>query len=176
MATINRGNGIHLRCMASAWETNDLGERVRAYPPEWMKVIHEANRLADDKMFGRPTFLGEWWAGGSVEEYPDARVLHRGDGTVSIVSKTTHGSDVLRQVAKNLGIYTSDVETAIHAVPGQYVTGANGDVHIVYVDNDRRALCGRTVADTWVLGDETANAIAATCDMCKSIFKNGQPK
>ena len=43
--------------------------------PEWLHVIWAANEI-DDTMFGAPE-LGPWWAGGTVEEYPDARVLLR---------------------------------------------------------------------------------------------------
>lgn len=68
----------------------------------WLPVIHEANRV--DAIFGRPESTGPWWAGGTVEEYEHARVLHRGDGSVSITSKTEHGERVLRQVGLILGI------------------------------------------------------------------------
>lgn len=80
--------------------------------PEWLRVIHEVNRLHDadggekgDRPFSAPEHLGPWWAGGSVEEYPDARVLHRGDGTVSIVSKTERGDELLRRAAASLKIH-----------------------------------------------------------------------
>lgn len=75
---------------------------------EWLSVIHEANRIAGNEFFGRPELHAPWWAGGTVEEYPDARVIHRGDGSVSIVSKTKYGDQILRRAAKALGIHTWD--------------------------------------------------------------------
>lgn len=71
---------------------------------EWLKVIWEANDIRPGT-FLSPEHTGPWWAGGEVEEYPDARVIHRGDGTVSIVSKTDEGDRVLRAAAVNLGIH-----------------------------------------------------------------------
>jgi hypothetical protein len=85
----------HIRTAAEARNGQDY--------PEWQSVIWDANEIAPDT-FGRPDHLGPWWAGGSVEEYPDARVLHRGDGSVSIVSKTEKGDEVLRAVAAKRGI------------------------------------------------------------------------
>jgi len=70
--------------------------------PEWLTLIHESNRI-DSKMFTTPV-LGSWWAGGTCEEYENARVLHRGDGTVSVVSKTDHGHKVLVQAAENINL------------------------------------------------------------------------
>jgi hypothetical protein len=75
-------------------------------PGEWLAVIHEVNRLAPGT-FGQPESQGDWWAGGTVEEYPDARVLFREDGTVSIVSRTGHGAGLLARAAANLGINTT---------------------------------------------------------------------
>lgn len=70
-------------------------------PGPWLAVIHKANRISPG-MFGTPTSIGPWWAGGSCEEYPDARVLHRGDGSVSIVAKTEHGAVVLAEADKEV--------------------------------------------------------------------------
>jgi hypothetical protein len=81
--------------------------------PEWLKVIHEANKIAQAdggvKMFGQPTEYGPWWAGGHYEEYPDARVLletpYEDSGSTRIVSKTERGDAVLQQAAENLGVW-----------------------------------------------------------------------
>lgn len=62
-----------------------------------MTLIHTANEL--DPIFGEPESQGDWWAGGFVEEYPDARVLHRLDESVSVVSKTPRGDDLIRRAA-----------------------------------------------------------------------------
>lgn len=75
----------------------------RDNPPEWLKVIWEANTI-EPGFFGRPE-ISKWWAGGTVEEYEHARVLHRTDPSVSIIAKTEHGEDILRQVAKRLDIH-----------------------------------------------------------------------
>lgn len=49
--------------------------------------------------------VGPWWAGGEVEEYPDFRVIHRTDPSVSIVAKTEKGAALIRRVAEKRGIY-----------------------------------------------------------------------
>jgi hypothetical protein len=71
-------------------------------PGPWLSVIHEANRITPG-MFGEPD-ISPWWAGGEVEEYKDARVIHRPDGSVSVVSKTEHGAEVLATAAGTLKI------------------------------------------------------------------------
>ena len=52
-------------------------------------------------------------AGGTVEEYPDARIIHRGDDTVSIVGKTERGDTALAQAAASLGIHTNQTVYAL---------------------------------------------------------------
>lgn len=71
--------------------------------PTWLDLIHECNRLRPG-MFGAPDRIGDWWAGGEVEEYPTARVLHRADGTVSVASTTADGALTLVEAARNLGV------------------------------------------------------------------------
>jgi hypothetical protein len=70
-------------------------------------VIHEVNRLAVEegrtKLFLTPDSTGDWWAGGYVEEYKDAYVLHREDESVSVISKTDLGARLIRQAAANKG-------------------------------------------------------------------------
>jgi hypothetical protein len=68
-------------------------------PGEWLDFIHVANGVAPGT-FGAPVSSGPWWAGGSVEEYADARVLHREDGSVSVVSTTEHGAVVLAEARR----------------------------------------------------------------------------
>lgn len=75
----------------------------RDKPPEWLKVIWEANTI--EPGFFSDCEIKEWWAGGTVEEYEHARVLFRTDPSVSIIAKTEHGEDILRQVAKRLDIH-----------------------------------------------------------------------
>ena len=103
---------IHIRTAASG-----------NYEPEWLKVIWACNDISrewsptggDDlstRMFGAPE-IGPWWAGGTVEEYPDARVIHRGDETVSIVGKTERGDAALARAAASLGIHTNQTVYAL---------------------------------------------------------------
>jgi hypothetical protein len=66
---------------------------------EWISLIRQVNRIAPDT-FGKPE-VGPWWAGGSVEEYPDARVIHRGDDSISVVSKTERGDQLIREAARS---------------------------------------------------------------------------
>jgi hypothetical protein len=95
----------HFRAAAKAF--NDKGEHIG--PGDWLKVIHTANRLAgEDVIFGEPESMGAWWAGGFVEEYPDARVLHRTDGSVSVLSKTPRGDDLIRRAAAEHGWHVAD--------------------------------------------------------------------
>ena len=69
--------------------------------PEWLKFIWECNTIQDD-FFGKPTFEKDGPI--EIEVYPNARVIHRNDGTVSIVSKTPQGDDVMKKVAKKMEI------------------------------------------------------------------------
>lgn len=71
--------------------------------PTWLGFIQECRRI-DPTMFGEPTTVDDWWAGGTVEEYPAARVIHRGDDSVSVVSKTFEANEVLRSAARRLNI------------------------------------------------------------------------
>ena len=68
----------------------------------WLELIWAANEI-DPTMFMAP-IIEEWWAGGTVEEYPDARVIFTGDDTVRIVSKTDKGHDILTAAAGKLGV------------------------------------------------------------------------
>lgn len=90
----------HVRCLAERQEGEDKSE--------WLSLIHKSNELAGNGFFGEPEVHGPWWAGGTAEEYPDARVIHRGDGSVSIVSKTEYGDQTLRRAAEALGIRVSE--------------------------------------------------------------------
>jgi hypothetical protein len=65
--------------------------------PEWLKVIHAANEAYPDT-FDEPLVI-EKWAGGTFEEYDDARVIHHDDGSVTIVAKTERGELALRAAA-----------------------------------------------------------------------------
>ena len=93
----------HFRSNAKAFDAQ--GKHIG--PGEWLDVIHEVNRLAVEegrtKLFLTPDSTGDWWAGGYVEEYKDARVLHREDESVSVISKTALGARLIRQAAKNKG-------------------------------------------------------------------------
>ena len=89
--------------------------------PEWLQVIQTCNDIAskvgEPPLFGAPTWQGPWWAGGYVEEYPDARVIlpdpdrgrAREEGAL-LVSKTDRGDRVLRRAAQRLGIAYQPVQ------------------------------------------------------------------
>lgn len=87
----------HIRTAAKSINPDD------PWYPEWLQVIHAANDI-DPEFFGEPDEIKEWWAGGTAEEYEHARVLHRTDPSVSIVSKTEYGDKILRQAAETLNI------------------------------------------------------------------------
>lgn len=73
--------------------------------PMWLTLVHEANADPDGPdTFGKPSLVGDWWAGGTVEEYAHARVLRRPDGTVSVASKDGVGARILAAAAARLGI------------------------------------------------------------------------
>jgi hypothetical protein len=76
--------------------------------PEYLRVIHECNGVAPGTFVAPLDTSGKWWAGGEFEDYPDARVIFRGDGSVSIVAKTERGDTILRAAAELLGITTGD--------------------------------------------------------------------
>lgn len=96
------------RYPAKAYDAN--GRHIG--PGLWLTVIHEANRLCieagRERMFDEPTSTGDWWAGGYVEEYPEARVLHRDRGpdgdysNVSIHGKTPEAEALLDEAANNV--------------------------------------------------------------------------
>lgn len=89
-------SAVHIRCVTAPPDATNQSE--------WLRVIWETNTVRPDT-FGKPTKSGQWWAGGYVEEYDDARVLHRTDGSTSIVSKTDAGEHALREAANRLGIH-----------------------------------------------------------------------
>ena len=88
------------RFQAGQMVTLANGEEVNQ-PGHWLTLIREANGVHDG-MFKAPV-LDDWWAGGEVEEYPDARVIHLSDNpdpfyrTVWVVPKTELGEQVLAQ-------------------------------------------------------------------------------
>ena len=80
-------------------------------PSEWLRIIREANEIAEeageDRVFGRPTHLGKWWAGGFVEEYAEARVIlpdegHEAEG-VRITPLTERADRHIRAAVERLG-------------------------------------------------------------------------
>ncbi len=75
--------------------------------PEWLELIHTVNARAanrESRIFGKVLDTGPWWAGGSVEEYEHARVIHRDDDTVSVEGKTDAASTAIAEAAASLGI------------------------------------------------------------------------
>lgn len=93
----------HVRTLARRFED---GRHVG--PGEWLTVVKAANR--HEQIFGAPESTGPWWAGGNVEEYPHARIIHRHDGdgeddhTVSVVAKDEIGDRAIRAACEDLSI------------------------------------------------------------------------
>ena len=70
-------------------------------PGPWLDLIGEAC-LIHPGFFDEPNSTGPWWAGGSVEEYPHARVIHHLDESVSVVALDDLGHTVLTQADTTL--------------------------------------------------------------------------
>lgn len=63
--------------------------------PEWLTLIHEANRI-EPEFFGEPLLFP--FSNGAVELYEHAFVTHyRAEGETLIMSSNDHGHDVLEQ-------------------------------------------------------------------------------
>jgi hypothetical protein len=65
-------------------------------PGLWLDLIREAG-AAHPGFFGAPESVGPWWAGGSVEEYAHARVIHHLDDSVSVVALDDLGDRILTE-------------------------------------------------------------------------------
>lgn len=72
------------------------------YYPDWLRLIHEANRIAP-ALFGEPVRLAKDPYLGELEYYADAIVRHGIDGDTRVVAITEHGATVLQQAADTLG-------------------------------------------------------------------------
>lgn len=70
----------------------------------WVDLIRECGAISPG-MFTSGHTSGPWWAGGDAEEYSDARIIHRPDGTVSIVSLTDEGAATIAEAARRLNVY-----------------------------------------------------------------------
>lgn len=100
MGYLDGDNGCHVRCLALKDPSDpDSG------PGEWLDLIHAVNAF-DPGVFTRAE-SEPWWAGGHVEEYHHARVIHRGDDSVSVVAKTPYGTELLRRAADTLNLQWS---------------------------------------------------------------------
>lgn len=150
---------VQYRYPAKAY--NEAGEHVG--PGEWLTLIHHTN-VVRPGTFGEPTSTGDWWAGGYVEEYPDARVIHHDDGpddyskqaasgvewcrSVSVIAKTEAGALALARAAQRIeqGLSPRDPEPA--PAPTRTVT-----IHRVRLVATGEGPCG--VCGTLVAPDET---------------------
>lgn len=63
-------------------------------PGPWLDLLREANGV-HHRFFGEPESANAWWAGGSVEVYAHARVIHHTDESVSVVALDELGDQVL---------------------------------------------------------------------------------
>ena len=93
---------LSVRLMSTCPHRN-LARQCCGYP-EWLKVIHQVNRLyADAELepgFGEPLVCYDWWAGGWCEEYPLFRVILRGDDTTNVQAKDAEAAAVLKQAVR----------------------------------------------------------------------------
>lgn len=80
---------------------DDKGRHIG--PGPWLSVIWAVNEIIPGT-FSTPDSTGPWWAGGYVEEYPTARVIHNTDETVYVAGKTQAVQDAIAQAAKDLGL------------------------------------------------------------------------
>jgi hypothetical protein len=103
---------VHIRVVDGETETvgqrQVRGELIDIVAPTWIGIVRDV--VADLKAADPGDDLGrqeegDWWAGGSVEEYRDFRVIHRTDPSVSLASKTDAGARALRAAADKRGIY-----------------------------------------------------------------------
>jgi hypothetical protein len=67
-----------------------------------MQVIWKVNELRPGT-FNNPDYVGAWWAGGEVEEYPEARVIFVGDDSARVVGKTAEVDAMIDRAARELG-------------------------------------------------------------------------
>lgn len=79
-----------------ATEATDSGD------PAWIGFIRTCNEI-DPGLIARPDTVDDWWAGGSVEEYQDVRVLFR-EESVTIVAKTARGSHAIHAAGEQLNV------------------------------------------------------------------------
>jgi hypothetical protein len=91
-------------------------------PGPWLDLIGEANRLHPD-LFDEPVSVGPWWAGGSVEQYPHARIIHHPDESVSVLALDELGHAVLTQADQRLRTRTEPAPPAEPAEAGPHETG-----------------------------------------------------
>lgn len=82
----------------------------------WLELIWKVNEI-EPGTFGAPK-IGQWWAGGTVEEYPDARVIFVGDDTARVVSKTERGAWLIAEAAQQLGLNVTQTIQVIEKEEG----------------------------------------------------------
>lgn len=94
----------HFRSPAKAYD--EAGNHIG--PGKWLDVVRESNRVALlfdlPEPFQAPSETGKWWAGGYFEEYPTFRILHREDGSVSILAKHPSARRILESAVRRLGL------------------------------------------------------------------------
>ena len=138
---------------------------IRATAAEWLPIVHATNTI-DPELFGKPTHVGPWWAGGVVEDYADARIIHREDDSRTIVSRTDRGDVALAAAAKAMNIHFQDssADTPAFAQPenlhvGDQITLPDGSEHRlgnITFDRDTdsgellRAAAFSHTADRWI--------------------------
>ena len=93
-------------------------------PGPWLDLIGEAC-LIHPGFFDEPNSTGPWWAGGSVEEYTHARVIHHLDESVSVVALDDLGHTVLTQADTTLRARTQPIAAPAAIAPADAATAAD---------------------------------------------------
>jgi len=68
----------------------------------WLNLVWAANDV-EPGFFGAARSTGDWWSGGTVEDYSHARIITDND-SVRIVGTSAHGDNVLAEAAEELGV------------------------------------------------------------------------
>lgn len=72
----------------------------------WINLVWECNTISSG-FFGAPQYTGDWWAGGTVEEYGQARIV-RDTSSVRIIGSSARGDLVIAEAAERLGVHVQD--------------------------------------------------------------------
>jgi hypothetical protein len=83
----------------------------------WLNLVWVCNEVRPG-FFGAPTATDDWWAGGTFEEYPEARIITDASG-VRIVGTSPAGDLVIQEAAERLGVHVTTDTAARASTAGQ---------------------------------------------------------